>query len=277
VGEDGWRVFFAFFATLIWISLVMLAVVAIVEVSIGVAVEAAAGDYVKSLSQAKMGEIARKAAQDVASNSGPTWKVRAEGMQAVLTAIGIAVAAGWALYVFFLGRSYIGVVNVLIEPKGLMRSGGRTGAVVSVTIRNVGRTRVGKRVARIRAAPLNKDQLELSMGQPSMMPASVPSTTAEIGTLLFSKHATELEEAIEALEPGQETTEEVVIILGDVQVARVEAVFIGEIRPLFLLKDRAFSSRIYLDMAALEATEANGTMEVSSRSEKTANEEEKEK
>ena len=254
MGENGWRVFFAI---LLWTGLVMLAIVAIVEVSTGVAVEAAAGDYVRSVSRAEISEIARKAAQDIASNSGPTWKVWAEGWQAALTAAGIAVAAGWALYVFFLGRSFIGVVRVLIEPKGLMTSGGKTGAVVSVTITNVGRTRVGKRVARIRAAPLNKEQLELSMGRPSMMPASVPSTTAELGTLLFSKHATELEEAVEALEPGQETSEEVVIMLGDAQVARVEAVFIGKIRPLFRLKDRAFSSRIYLDRAALEATEAN--------------------
>jgi len=268
VGENGWRVFFAI---LLWTGLVMLAVVAIVEVSTGAAVEAAAGDYVRSVSRAEISEIARKAAQDVASNSGPTWKVWAESMQAALTAVGIFIAGLWALYVFFLGRSYIGVVRVLIEPKGLMTSGEKTGAVVSVTIKNVGRTRVGKLVARIRATPLYKEQLELSMGQPSMMPASVPSTTAELGTLLFSKHATELEEAVEALEPGQETSEEVVIILGDAEVARVEAVFIGKIRPLFRMKNRTFSSRIYLDMAALEAAEANGTLEVSSRPEKIAN------
>jgi hypothetical protein len=274
VGENGWRMFSAFFAILLWIGLVMLAVVAIVEASTGVAVEAAAGDYVRSVSRAEISEIARNAAQDIAATSGPTWKVWAEGIQAALTALGIFIAACWALYIFFLGRSNIGVVRVLIEPKGLMTSGEKTGAVVSVTIKNLGRTRVGKRVARIRAAPLNKDQLELSMGEmgeSSMMPASIPSTTAELGTLLFSKHATELEEAVEALEPGQETSEDVVIILGDAQVARVEAVFIGKIRPLFRMKDRSFSSRIYLDMTALQATEANGTLEVSSRSGKSAN------
>jgi hypothetical protein len=217
-------------------------------------------------------EIARKATQDVASNSVPAWKVWGEGWQAWLTAVGVVIAGAWAFYIFFLGRSYIGVVSVLIEPKGLMTSGGKTGAVVSVTIKNVGRTRVGKVVARMRAAPLTKDQLELSMGNPSMMPASVPITNAELGTLLFSKHATELGEAVDALEPEQETSEEVVIILGDAQVARVEAVFIGRIRPLFRRIDRAFSSRIYLDMAALEAKEANGTPEVSSRSEKAETE-----
>jgi hypothetical protein len=253
VGENGWRLVFA---TLLWTGLVMLAVVAIVEVSSGAAVEAAAGDFVRSVSRAEISEIARKAAQDVASTSQPRWKVWGEGWQAWLTAVGILIGAAWAFNVFRLGRSNIGVVSILIEPKGLMTSGGKTGAVLSVTIKNVGRARIEKRVARIRAAPLSKDQLELSMRESSMMPASVPSTTAELGTLLFSKHATELEEAIEALEPGQETSEEVVILLGGAEVARVEAVFIGKIRPFFWQKDRAFSSRIYLNMAALEATGA---------------------
>jgi hypothetical protein len=79
VGENGWRMFSAFFAILLWIGLVMLVVVAIVEGSTGVTVDAAAGDYARRVSRAEISEIARKAAQDVASNSGPTWKVWGEG------------------------------------------------------------------------------------------------------------------------------------------------------------------------------------------------------
>jgi hypothetical protein len=93
------------------------------------------------------------------------------------------------------------------------------------------------------------------MAGAGMMPAAVPSTAAELGTVLFSKHATEVEEAVDALEPGQETSEEVVIHLGNAQVARVEVVFIGLVRPFLATKARTFSSRIYLDMAALETVE----------------------
>jgi hypothetical protein len=64
--------------------------------------------------------------------------------QSWLTALGIIIAASWALYIFFVSRSNIGVVQILIEPKCFMMSGESIGAVVSVTIKNVGRTRVGK-------------------------------------------------------------------------------------------------------------------------------------
>jgi len=254
VDENGWRVLFG---TLLWTGIVLLAVVAIVQVSTNAALEAASGDYIRSVSRAEIGQIARKAAQDAGSDSGATPKDWAEGIQAAVTAVGIIAAGWWASYVFFVSRSNIGVVQVLIEPKGLMTSGESVGAIVSVTIKNVGRTRVGKSVARIRAAPLTEDQLELSMAGAGMMPAAVPSTPAELGTVLFSKHATEVEEAVDALEPGQETSEEVVIRLGDAQVARVEAVFIGLVRPFLATKARTFSSRIYLDMATLEKVEKN--------------------
>lgn len=262
MGERGLRVFFAI---MLWTGLVMLAAVAIVEVSTGAAVEAVAGDYIRSTARAEIAELARKSAQDAASDdhASPMAKDWAEGIQAAMTSLGIAIAGGWAAYVFFLGRSSVGVVQLQIEPQRLLEAGTNRGVVVRVTIKNVGRTRVGKSVSRIRAEPLDEEQLGLSMKDPNVVPAALPRT-AELGTVLFSKHITEREEAVDALEPGQETSEEVVVVLGDIKVARVEAVFIGRIRPLFRMKDRTFSSRIYLDTEVLEA---NGTSE-GKRSEK---------
>jgi hypothetical protein len=244
-------------AIMVWTGLVMLAVVAIVEVSTGQAVELVAGDYIRDTARGEVADIARRAAQDAtpddksASSADLTIKDWVEGIQAVATTLAILAAGGWALYVFLLGRSNVGHVEVLIEPRRLLTAGPHRGAVVSVTVKNTGRTRVAKSVARIRAEPLDDQQLQLSMQTPNVMPAAV-SRVAPLGTVLFSKHVTETEEAIDGLEPGQVTSEEVVMILGDARAARVQVVFIGRVRPFLRTRARSFSSRIILELAALE-------------------------
>ena len=70
----------------------------------------------------------------VAFLQGTSAKVLIEMVGNVVTTLGILIAGFWALFVFGLGRTHAGVVQIDVEPKRLVVHQGRSGAIVSVTV-----------------------------------------------------------------------------------------------------------------------------------------------
>jgi hypothetical protein len=202
--------------------------------------------------------------------TGTSLKDVREGIQIIesaVTILGILIAGTWALFVFGFGRSHAGVVQVDIEPKRLVRRDAGIGAVVSVTVKNTGRTRVKKEVSRIRVRPMRSRSVLLRLGRPQVTGASV-GRVVPLGAPLFesvegAETSPSAEEAAQALEPGQSITEEVLVSLGGQEtseahpgLARVEAFYVGRIRrfsPFFWKRaSRIFSSRTILNISSLE-------------------------
>jgi hypothetical protein len=255
--------------TLLWTGIVLLAVVVTVHVATNAALETVSGNNIGSLSRAEINDIARKAAKDASRDSGSTAKDWVQSIQAVVTTAAVLLAGVWALMVVLWERSIAGTVQVLIEAKGTMTSKNGIGAVVSVAVKNVGRAAITKTDAKIHAEPLDQEQLELLLEEGEVIePATLRGPSAQlIEADLFEGNA------LMALNPGQEASEEVVLVLDKARVARVEAYFDGPVRQLISFRsqehlvtffdnpDRRFSSRIYLDMAALEEAEEDARAE----------------
>lgn len=175
----------------------------------------------------------------------------------VVTTLGILADRFWALFVFGLGRTHAGVVQVDVEPKRLVVHQGRNGAIVSVTVKNTGRTKVEKVVSRILVRPMRETSLTRRLKEQRVTAASLGSDVP-LGAELFAMIEGEpgvgssAQEASQALEPGQVVSEEVLVSLGDHNVARVEARHVGTIKPfLFVTRRRNFSSRTILNIASL--------------------------
>lgn len=278
----------AFFVISVWSGIVVLATVAIIY-SNNIDVEAIAREAAQETIEANGNSGLRRDEQGdtTVPPSGNTFKDQVETWQALITTTGIVAAGSWALFIFVLGRSSAGIVWIGIEPRyRVVLSSGR-GLVVSVRIKNTGRTRVEKVEARIQAIPITETRLGAWSSEPNVMAAAVPSP-ATLGTDLFSRELSTEERrfavTMEAgLEPGAETSEEILIFLGDARTARVEASYIAKVPfasmratgKVFLVwlgkffgiepasdyvdpRIRNFNSRIILDIEAVPTTLAPG-------------------
>ena len=147
-----------------------------------------------------------------------TWVEIVEG---VVTSIGILAAGIWSFYVFVLGRSFAPNVQIRFRMRHPVDTTDRAGVIVSITIKNVGKTRVKKEDCWVALVPI---ALALSKN-------SAPATLTRIDSPLefdlskakvysiFTDHTW--------LEPDEEATEDVLITLGKSPVFKVAGVFIG--------------------------------------------------
>lgn len=126
-------------------------------------------------------------------------------VQGLLTIAAISIGGFWAFYVFILGRS--STAHVWIQCK-LERAksvtNGKKVAAVSVTLKNTGRTRVRKEACYVEVAPLAHDQAGRS--DLRFVDAS-PDPLYSVTSTAFEK--------VEALEPGEEVAEDVLLAWGE--------------------------------------------------------------
>jgi hypothetical protein len=168
-------------------------------------------------------------------------KTCVEIVQGIMTSMGILAAGIWSFYTFVLGRSFAPNVQISFEMKQVVNLASAKGAVVSVTIRNVGKTKVRKKNCWIAATPISTDiprlpalsriddALEFGLGKAKVYP-------------IFTEHTW--------LEPGEEAMDEVLFALGGSSTFKVSAIFVGH--------KKKWASSVILDAEIARQESARG-------------------
>ncbi len=167
-------------------------------------------------------------------------------LQGLVTIAGILIAGAWGLYVFVLGRSYTANVQIQFDLKQVVELTNSKAAVVSIKVRNAGRTRVKKSLVQLRVQPITDEELD----RPGLMlvPTSVDLLKAK-GYPIFRELA--------ALEPDEEVAEDVILAMAHYSRAKVEVHFVGRVfRVIFGRGDEvAWVARGMLDTQMVEEGE----------------------
>lgn len=125
-------------------------------------------------------------------------------VQGVLTIVAISIGGFWAFYVFILGRSSTAHVRIRCQLERVKSvTNGKKVAAVSVMLENTGRTRVRKEACYVEVAPLAHGQAGRS--DLRFVDAS-PDPRYSVTSTAFEK--------VEALEPGEEVAEDVLLAWG---------------------------------------------------------------
>jgi hypothetical protein len=168
--------------------------------------------------------------QDEAGSGGSTTvntvqKVT-QSVQSVLTALAIVFGGAWALYTFVLGRTVAGTVQIQVETKSFISKLDKQAAVVSVLIKNIGRTLITKEHADIQVMPVTDEHLKLHRPAMRLMHASLDPTISRVPALRGYPRSLPLFEArVGRLEPGEEVSEDILLLFGEHQTAKVEVRF----------------------------------------------------
>jgi hypothetical protein len=101
-----------------------------------------------------------------------TWQPVVEVVQGLLASLAILVGGVWAFYVFVLGRAHSASVQIQLRFKQVMSRGNGgevidNRAVISIRLKNAGRTRVDKRRCKIGIEPITEKQMR---GQQALQP-----------------------------------------------------------------------------------------------------------
>jgi hypothetical protein len=154
--------------------------------------------------------------------------------QSFLTALAIILGGVWALYTFVLGRSVAGTVQIQIEPTSFISEQGKHAAVVSVPIKNIGRTLITKENAEIQVMPITDANLKLQRPAMRLMSASldprISRTPAPGG---YPRSLPLFEGRVGRLEPGEEVREDILLLFGEYRMAKVEVRFFGYLFSIF--------------------------------------------
>jgi hypothetical protein len=158
----------------------------------------------------------------------------AQSAQSFLTALGIIVGGVWAFYTFVLGRTIAGTVQIQIEPKSFIRKQNKHAAVVSVTIKNIGRTLLTKEYIEIQIVPVTEENLRLQRPAMRLMHASLdPSISRTSPPSGYPRSIRLFEDRTGRLEPGEEVSEDVILMFGEYQAAKAEVRFFGYLFSVF--------------------------------------------
>jgi hypothetical protein len=174
-------------------------------------------------------------------------------LQGLVTIAGILIAGAWALYVFVLGRSYTANVQIqfgLKQVVELANSNNTKIAVVTIRMKNAGRTRVKKGFVQLNVQPITDDELD----RPGLMlvPTSLDLHKAK-GYPIFRELA--------ALEPDEEVVEDVMLAMGHYSKLKVEVYFVGSVfRIIFGRGDNlSWVARGILDTQMVDGEERRAT------------------
>jgi len=176
--------------------------------------------------------------QDEAGSGGSTTvdsvqKVT-QSVQSVLTALAVVLGGAWALYTFVLGRTVAGTVQIQIDTKSFIIKLGKHAAVVSVLIKNIGRTLITKEHVNIQVMPVTDEHLKLHRPAMRLMHASLDPTLSRIPALRGDPTSLPLfETKVGRLEPGEEVSEDILLLFGEHQTAKVEVRFSGYLFSVF--------------------------------------------
>ncbi len=221
-------------AIVMWIGVITLAAVVVIMSSMGSTVREIAVDTIRNSAQAEVKNVAQEAVQkettsSEAKNVGyPKTKDVVQSIQAVAAAIGIVGAAGWGLYVFVLGRSSAGTIQIRIEQKQLEVTTSGKVAIVSVGVKNVGRTMVEKQRVNIRIRPLDEAEPRLfTLVEAPLPELELPNPETRIKTYALFVGT------FDHLEPGEDAVEDVLVSFDGYNRAKVEVIFVGWLYTLF--------------------------------------------
>jgi hypothetical protein len=157
-----------------------------------------------------------------------------QSVQSLLTALAFILGGAWAIYTFVLGRTIAGTVQIQIEPKAYISKQGNHSAVVSVPIKNIGRTLITKADADIQVVPITDEHLKLQRPAMRLMHASLdPELSRMAPPRGYPKSIPLFEGRAARLEPGEEVSEDVLLMFGEFGTAKVEAMFSGYLFSVF--------------------------------------------
>ncbi len=161
-----------------------------------------------------------------ASKAPDPWISFIQTTQSLATTLVILIGGIWAFYVFVLGRSYSASVRIRLKSKQTIGRVNDEGdkidecVVVSMNIKNVGRTRVDKSQCVLSVEPIGKGEL---LYQPELKPIT---NTIEKSPSVYS-----IFKPTKGLEPGAETEADVLIPMGEHPTVKVAVTFIGYVGP----------------------------------------------
>jgi hypothetical protein len=153
-----------------------------------------------------------------------------EIIQGAITSIGILVAGIWSFFVFVLGRSFAPNIKINFELKKVINMVDGKAAIISVGIKNVGKTKVLKKncYVAIEPIPTHRQNLpELSRIDESL--DFIKAKTYQI----FDSHT--------SFEPDEEATEDVVIAVDKLPAFKIAVMFID-------YRNKGWSSTSILDI-----------------------------
>lgn len=141
-----------------------------------------------------------------------TIKNIAEIIQAIITACGI-IAAGWW---FFRSRNLAANLRISISVKHIIEYSGSTAAIVTIVVKNIGRTKVDKQLCVLYLRELMNDDLTSPIAR-RIDPEYEQSQDEPYD--LFEEH--------NYLEPNEEITEDVTLAFGASSALRLWVVYTG--------------------------------------------------
>lgn len=131
-----------------------------------------------------------------------------EILQGIATTLGILLAGLWTFWLFIYSRSFVGIITADLTLTKISSLDGVLVGIIRVRLKNTGRTRAVKGYCLISAEPI---QEPVSLNQPYFL-----GTTA-----LRFIDAQSIFESLVELEPGEEATEEVVLVLSGHSLLKV--------------------------------------------------------
>lgn len=143
-------------------------------------------------------------------------KTYVEIIQGLVTTIGIIAAGIWSFFTFVLGRSFAPNMQITFDLKQVVDLKDGKAAIVSVKIKNIGRTRVRKRRCYIATTSITDGSNAGDMPEFSRLDESLDFSTAKVYRV-FDAHST--------LEPAEEATEDALFALGQSPTFKVGMIF----------------------------------------------------
>ncbi len=150
-------------------------------------------------------------------------KIWVEIVQGILTSVGIVGAGIWSLFVFGLGRNFAPNIKFQFAVKQIISFQDAQAAILSLGIKNIGRTRVKKEACTLVVISITptklKDQNDVREFR------RIDPTISEIISQLprrldiFSDH--------DAFEPSEEAIEDILLELGESPILKVVVTFFG--------------------------------------------------
>lgn len=178
-------------------------------------------------------------------------------MQSLLTTLGLLIGGLWVLYIFVLGRSYMAHVQIQVDLKYVPDLAGDRGVVVSVKLKNIGRTRVRKVVCAMSIMLLTDERLNALKPRREFVAHRPEAALKLINTSLnrrkdgFPSKEHPIFSALVGLEPDEEATEDFIFFLGETSIVKVDVIFTGIVfassGPLFRGRRRTWGAHTILD------------------------------
>ena len=166
-----------------------------------------------------------------------TW---VEIIQGMVTTVGIIAAGIWSFFTFVLGRSFAPNMQITFELKQVVDLKERKAAIVSVKIRNIGRTRVRKKRCYIATASVTDSSDASDIPEFSRLDESLEFSVAKVYRV-FDAHTT--------LEPDEGAIEDVLFALGQSPTFKVGLIFTDK-------RNNSWISSAILDVRTLQKQEA---------------------